>query len=203
MDAVEGLHGMGLAVFANGHSVVDVLGEMDGASSPLSKGDGSRPGDQYLLENASLIGGKLPEGVDSEGATARYAQAIELTQATGVRLAVLDTIEGEISDDALSEPLPSLAWWRAAQAGASVYSLTNGGPHLSEGNFPILKLPPGARDLVGDSFESTFLKISLGGQVLKRFLTDCNGARIGAISLTVDGSTPAGFEAISGPEAGC
>ncbi|MPZ71492.1 MAG: hypothetical protein GEU71_18520, partial [Actinobacteria bacterium] len=78
IEVVEGLHGMGLAAFANGHSVVDALAELDGLPSPLGPSEGERPADQYLLENPTLVGGELIGGTDLVGSMARFAQAIEL-----------------------------------------------------------------------------------------------------------------------------
>ncbi len=133
IEVVEGLHSMGLAAFANGHSVVDALAELDGLPTPLGTGDGDRPADQYLLENPTLVGGQLIGGTDLVGSMARFAQAIELHRQTGARLAVLDSMAGEISDDALAQPLPAFVWWRAAQAGAAVFAARKRGARVELG----------------------------------------------------------------------
>ena len=204
IEVVEGLHEMGLAVFANGHSVMDALGELGGLPAPLGPGDGDRSADQYLLENPTLVHGELAGGTDLEGATARFAQAIDLHQRTGVRLAVLDSLVGAISDDALSDPVVSLAWWRAAQAGAAVYALGNGGPELNGGNLPVLGVPPAAAGGYGDSFDTTPVRVLDGGRIMERSVLDCTGAPIGAVrvALTAGGGT-AGFIPSGAASSGC
>lgn len=204
IEVVESLHEMGLPAFANGHSVMDALGELGGLASPLGAGDGDRPADQYLLENPTLVRGELVGGTDLEGATARFAQAIDLHQRTGVRLAVLDSLVGAISDDALSDPVVSLAWWRAAEAGAVVYALGNGGPELNGGNLPILGVPPAAAGGYGDSFDGAPVRILDGGRIMERSVLDCTGAPFGIVRvmLTAGGGT-ASFISSGGDPTGC
>ena len=204
IEVVEGLHEMGLSAFANGHSVMDALGELGGLPAPLGSGDGDRPADQYLLENPTLVHGELAGGTDLEGATARFAQAIDLHQRTGVRLAVLDSLVGAISDDALSDPVVSLAWWRAAQAGAAVYALGNGGPELNGGNLPVLGVPPAAATGYGESFDISPVRVLDGGRVMERSVLDCTGGPIGTVrvALTAAGGT-AGFIPSGDSSTGC
>lgn len=200
IEVVEGLHGMGLAAFANGHSVVDALAEMDGLPSPL--GDAGRPADQYLLENPTLVGGELIGGTDLVGSMARFEQAIELRRQTGVRLAVLDSMAGEIPDDALAQPLPAFAWWRAAQAGASVFALGNGGPELNSGNLAVLDVPPDASGGYGSFFGTVGLLA--GGRIMERPVLDCNHDEIGILRVAIERDGPvAGFVASADPGEDC
>ncbi len=193
VEVVELLHSMDLAAFANGHSVVDALGEIDGVPTPLGPGVGNRPADQYLLENPTLVSGKVIGGIDGEGSTARFLQAIELTGATGVRLAVLDSAGARVTVDALTDPGANLAWWRAAQAGASAFALSAGDSHLTGSTYPALRLPAGAAGLQGGSFAPTPAVVGRGGRNVSRSLLDCNGQEIGAIAVSLGDPGSSGF----------
>ena len=202
IEVVEGLHSMGLAAFANGHSVVDALAELDGLPTPLGTGDGDRPADQYLLENPTLVGGQLIGGTDLVGSMARFAQAIELHRQTGARLAVLDSMAGEISDDALAQPLPAFAWWRAAQAGAAVFALGNGGPELNSGNLAVLDPPPEAAGGYGSFFGP--VSVLAGGRIMERTVLDCDRDEIGILRVAIERSGPvAGFAPSTQPGVDC
>lgn len=201
IEVVEGLHALGLAAFANGHSVVDALAELDGLPSPLGGGEGDRPPDEYLLENPTLVGGDLVTGADLQGATARFAQAIELARSIGVRIAVLDSLNGAIPDDALEQRLPAFAWWRATQAGAAAFALGNGGPELNGGNLAILEPPSDAAGLEGFFGPPVVLA---GGRVMERSVLDCNEAPIGVVRVALEAAGPrAGFVASGGPSNDC
>jgi hypothetical protein len=180
VEIVEAIHDLGLAVFANSHSVQNALGEIDGIASPLGPREGKRPADMYLLENPTVVFGRFHGEFDREAHMARFAQAVELTQATGARLGVLDSMDGFISDAAESSLQYQIGWWQAAQAGASAYAF------FGE-NLAILDPPDGAEALIGLRFDRRGIRFALNGDTSERGLVDGCGSVVGAIKRVVTG----------------
>ncbi len=193
VEVVEAIHDLGLAVFANSHSVQNALGEIDGIASPLGPRDGKRPADMYLLENPTVVFGKFHGEFDREAHMARFAQAVELTQATGARLGVLDSMDGFISDSAESTLQYRIGWWQAAQAGAAAYAF------FGE-NLAILDPPPGAESLKGLRYDRRGITFSLNGDSSERGLVDECGRVVGAIKRAVTGDLESAGVGLSASE---
>ncbi len=177
VQIVEAIHSMGLAVFANSHSVQNALGVIDGTSAPLGDGDGSRPADMYLLENPTVVYGKFHTGFDRAAHLARFAQAVRLTQETGTRLGVLDSMTGTVPDTASTWIEYRVGWWQAAQAGADAYA-------FFADNLPLLAPPSDASGLRGLTFDSGGIHFKDEGGTSERGVVDCQGQRVGAIRRT-------------------
>jgi hypothetical protein len=180
VEIVEAIHDLGLAVFANSHSVQNALGEIDGIASPLGGKTGDRPADMYLLENPTVVLGRFHGEFDREANMARFAQAVGLTQATGARLGVLDSMDGNVSDSAETLLQYRIGWWQAAQSGAAAYAF-----HAA--NVAILDPPMGAGLLTGLRFDRRGIAFSWNGDTSERSLVDACGATVGAITRVTTG----------------
>jgi hypothetical protein len=141
---IDGVHALGLPVFANAYAPFDILGTVDGAAPAL----GRHPGDMYLLENPTLVSGGTRTGVDAAVSQAKLALAARLRAATGVRMAAVDTSAGaNRSENITQDPGFRAAWAAAASAGLDAYGFTNASysaaPNLA-GDLPVIEVP---RDL--------------------------------------------------------
>jgi hypothetical protein len=195
---VEAIHSLGLAVFANSHSVQNALGVIEGRPSPLGGAEAGRPADMFLLENPTVVNGNFQEGLDLEAHQARFAQALRLTQQTGARLGVLDSMDGEVPDAAFRWKEYRVGWWQAAMAGADAYAFH------SEG-LAILRPPVDALPRAGLWFDTKGIRFSANGWELARGIEDCSGAPVGAIvrrRLNGAAGSEVGFVARSGASLG-
>lgn len=188
-EAVEAVHALGLAVFANAHSIHGTLGDVRGEPTPLGAGDGDRPADMYLLENPTVWAGRWWTGLDRLASQARFRDAVSYVEHTGVRLAVVDTGRGVVADDA-DDPHYVASWWRAAQAGADAHAFTNADYSASDDfsdNMAILAAPAGAELLDRDGLQFLGgIELHEGGDRSQRALIDCSGRLIGEIVIDVD-----------------
>lgn len=187
---VEAMHDLGLAVFANSHSVQNALGELEGVPSPLGPGTAKRPADMYLLENPTVVNGRYQSGFDLEASQARFAQAVRLTQQTGTRLGVLDSMRDDVPDSAFRWEEYRVGWWQAAMANADAYAFF--GDTLA-----ILRPPVDALKGKKLRFDSEGMRFEADGKLVARTVeTTCGGVEAGAIvreRLSGDGSSFVGF----------
>ncbi|MGH3442679.1 MAG: hypothetical protein ACRDUY_11685, partial [Nitriliruptorales bacterium] len=192
VTAVRAMHDLGLAVFANGFSVTEVLGPVDRTPSPLSRGTAQRAADMFLVENPTVAHGQWRGGLEWEASSARFEAALRYASRSGVRLAALDTGAGWVEDSAAASAQYVAGWWRAVQAGADAYAFTN--PAISATdelgpNLPVLAPPPEAELLEGLRFASPALRIGELGRRIVRDLLDCRGDVAGAIVVEVTDSS--------------
>jgi hypothetical protein len=189
VEIVEALHELGLAVFANSHSVQNALGTIDGIPSPLGGGTSKRPPDMYLLENPTVVLGSYHAGVDYEASQARFVQAVRLTQATGARLGVLDSMRGHVPDGAYTWDEYRVGWWQAAMAGAGAYAF-----HAD--NLPILRAPVDAVAGRGLRFDQRGIRFAANGSETMRGVVGACGEPLGRFVRVQNEDVPrVGYEA--------
>ena len=121
---ISSIHELGLPVFANAFAPLDILAGVDGVPSLLGGADAGRPADMYLLENPVVGSGGVRTGIDAAAADAKFRFALQARAELGVRVAVVDTGAGEVSDDA-SEPGYATAYARALREGVDAFGFTN------------------------------------------------------------------------------
>lgn len=146
-DAVDAVHGLGLAVFGNAHAPLDLLGPLEGAPAPLDGRSPGRPADVYLLENPTVASGELHDGLDAAVRDAKYTQARRAREDLGIRIAAVDTGAGPVPDS--GDALYRTAYERAAAAGVDAYAYTNpaySAPVEYTRNLPLLEPPEVAPD---------------------------------------------------------
>ncbi|MEX2533052.1 MAG: hypothetical protein WD360_03725 [Nitriliruptoraceae bacterium] len=197
VDAVTSIHALGLAVFANAHSLHGALGDMRGIQTPLGDGAGARPADMYLLENPTVWDSRWWTGLDRLAAIARFHDAPGYAAATGVRLAVVDTAGGPAST--APPALIAASWWRALLAGAdahgfsnAVYSATDELAH----DIAVVDVPAGVDErLFAALYYSSSIELKDGGATAYRMIENCHGDPVGRIEVTVasDGAVQGGF----------
>lgn len=119
------VHGLGLALFANAFSILDVLGPADGQPGILGPAVAGRPADMYLYENPTVSGGTLKAGLDAAVSAAKFELGRQWRARTGIRLAAVDTAAGPVPDDPGPESLYDVGRRRAATEGIDVYGFTN------------------------------------------------------------------------------
>lgn len=200
-SAVSAIHALGLAVFANSHSLHGALGELRGVETPLGNGSGIRPADMYLLENPTVWDSRWWTGLDRLAAIARFHDAPFYTAATGVRLAVVDTSSGPAS--AAPPALVAASWWRAVLAGADVHGFSNGVYSATDelaDDIAVVDLPAGIdeRLFAGLTYSSPIQMVS-DGAISYRLVANCHGDQVGRIEVTVaaDGTVQGRFVATS------
>lgn len=123
-EAVNGIHDMGMPVFVNAFSPLDVLGEVRGVPSPFTGAGTGRRADMYLLENPTVAAGAPRTGLDAEVSAAKYEFARRARTATGVRIAAVDTFGAAVTDR--SDLAEYVRGWKVAQqARVDAYGFTN------------------------------------------------------------------------------
>lgn len=189
IDIVSAIHSLGLAVFANSHSVQNALGELDGVPSPLEGAKEGHPADMYLLENPTVVNGHYQSGIDYAGSQARFAQAVRLTHETGARLGVLDSMPDAIPDSAYTWEEYRVGWWQAAMAGAAAYAFHGDG-------LAILKPPVDSVGGGGLRFDDEGIRFAANGWETLRTVIDCSGVERGVFlreRVTAAGDSVVGF----------
>ncbi len=200
-DAVRRIHDLGLAVFANSHSIHGALGDVRGEPTPLGDGDGVRPPDMYLLENPTVWAGNWWRGLDRLAAIARFHDAPRYMARTGVRLAVVDTAPGRASD--APPGLFEASWWRAVLAGADAHAFTNPvysasgdvADDLSVFDPPAIAGLPAGLDAAGLRYVGG-VEVARDGDDSWRLVADCEGRAVGRVHVhtAADGRVTGGLE---------
>lgn len=187
--AVEGIHALDLAVFANAHSVHGALGEVRGVATSLGGATSSRPADMYLLENPTIHAGQWWQRLNRRAGAARFREVVEYSAATSVRIAVVDTAAGPVADDDTSAGYLA-SWWRALMAGASAHAYTNPVYSASgEGsdNLAVLEPPPGSGQVLGQGLMfAGSVDVTDDGARSTRQIMGPGGTIVGRLVVTID-----------------
>ena len=183
---------------------MDAMGDYKGKPSRLGGGSSNRPADMYLLENPTISDGRYHTGIDFEANLSKFLNAIRFKQQMGVRIGVLDSMPSVIPDDAASWPQYQLGWWRATQANADGYAFF--GPRGHDGNVPILERLSGGLGETRAHFEANGISALSNGWKTRRFVADCTGKRIGAVTVervSKNGTAVGGYDSLGAADPSC